>query len=192
MGFMFINPPSSLTWVKTNYYFYQMKLFMGCYRSRSWNLTVHTSHLFHLRLLPTCLCWKMLTWMKNAQLCCHMKTRNHATWSKLTLKEKRTTVHVGLKSFWKLQRFGPLVTIGDCDEDVDWGVNLGILGILGNVEVILGNLGILLTRSWGRPRPTPALSFYSWARRRYSDPLFVGAASLSRGGEQLSITGVLG
>ena len=119
--------------------------------------------------------------------------------TKLTLKEQRTTV---FEDDLKIAKIWTIVdnSFGDCDDGVDWGVNLWILltrswvfwTIMRWFEQSWGdlsNLWILLTRSWGRPRPTPALSFYSWAQRRYSGPLFVGAVSLSRGGEQLRLLG---
>ena len=149
-------------------------------------------------------CWLLGSdqyWLENAQLWCCMRTRNHATWSRQNWLSKSKGQQF-LKMIWKLQRFGPLLTthLVTVMMVLIGGSIFGYYslaheyfgqswGDLGNLEVIWGNLWILLTRSWGRPRPTPALSFYSWAQRRYSGPLFVGAVSLSRGGEQLRLLG---
>ena len=83
---------------------------------------------------------------------------------------------------------------GDLDHDLgdhdDGGHGLGDHGD-GDHVFIFVNRG-LLTRSWGRPRPTPALSFYwLWRERRCSGPLFVAAETLSSGGEATKNYGVL-
>ena len=80
---------------------------------------------------------------------------------------------------------------GDLDHDHDdGGHGLGDHGD-GDHVFIFVNRG-LLTRSWGRPRPTPALSFYwLWKERRCSGPLFVAAETLSSGGEATKNYGVL-
>ena len=137
-------------------------------------------------------CWLLRSdkyWLENAQLRCRMRTRNHATWP------RQNWLSNFLKMIWKLQRFGPLLTthLVTVMMVLIGGSIFGYYSLaheyFGQSWGDLSNLWILLTRSWGRPRPTPALSFYSWAQRRYSGPLFVGAVSLSRGGEQLRLLG---
>ena len=164
--------------------------------------------LWYSLLIQSLVCWHFVDFwdrtnidLKDAQLRCRMRTRNHATWPRQNWLSKSKGQQF-LKMIWKLQRFGPLLTTHLVTVMIVLigGSIFGYYslaheyfgqswGDLGNLEVIWGNLWILLTRSWGRPRPTPALSFYSWAQRRYSGPLFVGAVSLSRGGEQLRLLG---
>ena len=79
---------------------------------------------------------------------------------------------------------------GDLGDHDDGGHGLGDHGD-GDHEGIFVNRG-LLTRSWGRPRPTPALSFYwLWKEPHCSGPLFVAAETLSSGGEATKNYGVL-
>ena len=72
--------------------------------------------LWYSLLIQSLVCWHFVDFwdrtnidLKNAQLQCRMRTRNHATWPRQNWLSKSKGQQF-LKMIWKLQRFGPLLT----------------------------------------------------------------------------------